>query len=265
MPISRSRAKRKKHKKLARDNPKTKHQLRSKQSGGIKLQIFYGLGFQIALAVLFAVFLSLGFHFLKERPEVATWMFFLSVVSVALAVTFFVQERLLYEPETSGKLRPANDPDPPAPPGCLKNSPAAFGVFYGDSVAYTSQGQVTIVEINGERLLSVERTPKGLSLFATVRSRDGHIVAEIVDNNFTINPNNYFKRSRPDKSTLVVYDQNNQAVLSVRYLNRLAVRVLGRFRGSNNFFVNITEQQTEIGAGVIRGSCSNDTMIIISA
>ena len=168
------------------------------------MQIFYSLGFQIALAVLFAVFLSFGFYFLKERPEVATWMFFFSVVSVALAVTFSVQERLLYEPETSGRLRPARDADPPVPPDCHKNSPDSFAVFYGGAVAYTAQGDITIIEVASQPLLSVNRTPEGLSISARIYSQDGRIVAEIVDNKFTINQNNYFKRECPDKSTLIV-------------------------------------------------------------
>src|SRR6266404_1665740 len=170
MPVSRSRQ-RNKRKKNTRKKSKTIQQKRPKQIGRrIKMQIFYNLGFQIALTVLFAVFLSLGLYFLKERPELAVWMFFLSVVSVALAVAFFIQERLLYEPETSGTLRPAREPNPLLPPGCQQGSPDAFAVFYGGSVAFTSQGEITIVKIADEPLLSVQRTPNGLLISARIFS-----------------------------------------------------------------------------------------------
>src|ERR1700730_2404550 len=107
MPVSRTR-KRNKRNKNTRNKPKTKHQERPKKDRPhIKLEMLYSVGFQIALGILFVVFLSFGIYFLKDRTDLAIWLFFFAVVSAALALTFLIQARLLYEPETSGLLRPA--------------------------------------------------------------------------------------------------------------------------------------------------------------
>lgn len=266
MPRSRPRHSNK-NKKNARHQTKAK-QLRPipQRRGGIKLQILYSLGFQLASVGLFTVFLSIGFYLLKERTEVAVWMFFLAFVSLAFAGALFVQERLLYEPETSGTLRPANDPDPPLPPGCIKAQPESIGIFYGGSVAFTPYEQITIIEVAGERLLWLNRTDKGrLSISAKIFSEDSRIVAEIADNNFTINPNNFFRRERPDKSTLVVYDQKNNQVLHVRYLNPLAIKVTGIFRYRNHFPVIVSENNLRVGGVTFTEVCTNGSGTVYSA
>lgn len=79
-------------------------------------------------------------------------------------------------------------------------------------------------------LLSINKTPDGLAVSAKIFSADEKIVAELEDNEFHINPNNYFKIKRPDSSTLVVYDQKADIVLNVRFLNPHAIRVSGVFR-----------------------------------
>ncbi|MGC9995145.1 MAG: hypothetical protein ABSE79_07465 [Terriglobia bacterium] len=66
-----------------------------------------------------------------------------------------------------------------------------------------------------------------ICLGVRIFGRDGRIVAEIRDNEFSSNPNNYFRKERPDKSTLIVYDQEDKKVLDVRFLNPTTVRFLG--------------------------------------
>jgi len=69
----------------------------------------------------------------------------------------------------------------------------------------------------------------GMLVNAKIFSLDGRIVADIENNEFHINPNNYFRQERPDNHRLIVYDQQGVAVLNVHYLNRKAVRILGTF------------------------------------
>jgi hypothetical protein len=167
------------------------------------------------------------------------------------------------ETEFSGLLEPANDPTPPLPRNCKKESPNAIGIFYGNSVAFTSQNQIAIVQIAGEQLLRVERTSGGLSINAQIFSEDGRIVATIENNEFSINPNNYFRRVRPDRSTLLVYDQHNLQVLNIRYLNSNWIQVLGVFRLANHMPVTIREDVTIIGESGMSGACSNDSQAVI--
>jgi hypothetical protein len=58
----------------------------------------------------------------------------------------------------------------------------------------------------------------GLAVDARVFSSDRRIVADIEKNTFTVNPNNYFKIKRPDKSTFVVYNQQDEVSLSVDFV-----------------------------------------------
>jgi len=104
----------------------------------------------------------------------------------------------------------------------------------GGSVAWSTHFPLTIVNIAGKDLLSVQRDPKGgLSVSAKIFDAEGKIIADIEDDEFTINQNNYFKRKRPDASTLIVYDQYDQPVLNIRYLNPAAKQqnsTIRRFR-----------------------------------
>ena len=51
------------------------------------------------------------------------------------------------------------------------------------------------------------------------------MIAEIVDNRFYINPNNFFRIEKPDSHSLLVYDLNNKKVIDIRYINSHTVRV----------------------------------------
>lgn len=176
-----------------------------------------------------------------------------------------IEPHLPPETETSGFLVPASDPDPPLPQGCPK-LPDTWAIFYGNSVAFLKKQEVSIVVMSGQKLLSAVRNPEGLTISAKVFSPDGRIIAEIDSNEFTINQNNYFKRKRPDKSTLIVYDQMNTPVLSVRYLNRTSIRVTGIFRYGNRPPVIVTDSIMSMGSIVMSELCSGDpTTAVISS
>lgn len=232
--------------------------------GGVKLNILYNLFSQIAFSVLFATFLAFGLYYLKEKPSLAAWLLFFAWVSIGLAVNFFFQERYNAESETSGVLRPASDPNPLTPHNCSPDSPNDLAVFYGGGVAYSTFNPLTIVEIAGKELLSVERVNGNLLISAEIYDVYGKIIAEIKNNEFTINQNNFFRRERPDKSTLIVYDQYNVEVLNIRYLNPSAIKVLGTFRYKNRPPVVIRENEMEFGGGIISGDCGNDVRTILS-
>ncbi|HEY0375986.1 MAG TPA: hypothetical protein VGC87_03430 [Pyrinomonadaceae bacterium] len=162
------------------------------------------------------------------------------------------------EPVLRGLLIPANDPTPPNP--CLgapfEISPKAVFIFFGNSAAFTDRLRITAIRFVGKDLISLSRTPDGLNVSAQVFSEDGRIIAEIEDNEFHVNPNNYFKVKRPDESTLIVYDQQNNPVLNVRYLNPSAIKILGVFHSPNREPVVIEEEKLILpGMGGVYRSC----------
>jgi len=59
------------------------------------VELFTGLGFQIASVFLFAVFLALLFYFLKEKPVVAVWCGFGAWASMGLAGALYIHSWLV--------------------------------------------------------------------------------------------------------------------------------------------------------------------------
>src|SRR5713226_8562483 len=129
------------------------------------------------------------------------------------------------ETEVHGLLRPANRPMPPNPCGEIPET--ALAIFLGRCAAYSSASPHTVISIRGDNVLSFRRVNDGIAVSARIFSSDGRIVAEIRDNEFFINPNNFFRRERPDDHSLTVFDQENNRVLDVFYLNSRAIRFSG--------------------------------------
>ena len=100
-------------------------------------------------------------------------------------------------------------------------------MYLGTGCAYSTRESVVILRVAGENVLSLKRSGSGILIGAKVFSHDQRIVADIVDNEFNINPNNYFKIKHPDPSTLVVFDQQGKEALNVHFMNPSAVRFTG--------------------------------------
>ncbi|MGB2632906.1 MAG: hypothetical protein WAM58_03110 [Candidatus Acidiferrum sp.] len=133
----------------------------------------------------------------------------------------------------SGLLIPGHETDPPVPAICSKFPipPGALKLYFGEgSLGYTMSDEVTVLTIKGQDLLSLRRTDKGLAINAKTFSDDGNIIAEIVDNRFYINPNNFFRMDRPNNHSLIVYDLHDRKVLDIDYVNPHSVKVLGIFQ-----------------------------------
>jgi hypothetical protein len=124
--------------------------------------------------------------------------------------------------EYSGLLIPGNAATPVNP---CRNIPGdAMTLLLGRSASYTSTFPHTVVRIRGDDVLTVERERGQIAISAKVFSRDGRIIADIARNEFHINPNNYFRKERPNPRTLRVFDQENRKVLDVDFLNPRAIR-----------------------------------------
>jgi hypothetical protein len=129
--------------------------------------------------------------------------------------------------EFSGFLLPANDP---TPKNACSDRPVYNGamlMILGNSASLSPWFPHIVVRAKGENVLTLNRKNGEIAVGARIFGADGKIIAEIRDNEFSINPNNYFRKERPDKSTLIVYDQEDKKVLDVRFLNPTTVRFLG--------------------------------------
>ncbi len=187
------------------------------------------------------------------------------IATLVLAAGGIVGVRLLppEEGETHGLLLPANAP---LPPSICGNIPAgAMMLFFGNSAAYTEQFPHTVIRVRGEEIISLDKEGDGVALNSKLYSPDGRIVAEIRKNEFFLNPNNYFRKERPDRHSLIVYDQRGTKVLSIRFLNRQAIKLLGIFSHVGSPPVVINESVQQIGGLTLSNTCfgNNGTDIAV--
>jgi hypothetical protein len=129
-------------------------------------------------------------------------------------------------PETSGLLLPGTKR---LSEGRAQIPEGAIALLLGNSLAYTTSFPHTVIEIGGVPALVIDKNKAGIAIFAKLFSEDGRIIAELKDNQFYVNPNNYFRIERPNDHDLIVYDQRGQQVLNVEFLNPSAIKLLGKF------------------------------------
>ena len=167
-----------------------------------------------------------GISIALYRHIPATGLALLLIATVFL-ISLVAQPQLpLNETEIHGWLTPANDPLPPdnACAHFSLPSPNSFFLLLGESGVYDAD---TAIKICGHAVLWVDyRDDK---VFPDADIFDGRILAQIRNGEFFLNPNNYFRRERPDAHTLVVYDQMAKERLNIRFLNPHAIQITGIF------------------------------------
>jgi hypothetical protein len=122
----------------------------------------------------------------------------------------------------------AHDSDPSNPP-CGKTPPNAMAFFFGSVEATSTNSSVTILKLDGEDVLSFEKTFDGIYINATIRDRQGNQVASLTKNVFRALSENGYYSLNPDSSTLVVIDPKDQKALYVRYMNPTSVKIQAIF------------------------------------
>jgi hypothetical protein len=145
-------------------------------------------------------------------------------------------------PQLSGVILPGNKPTPHVSP-CIPDIPkGSIILIYGDSVSYTNDFPHTVIQSGDQPLLVIGEKNGGATISGRFFSADSKIVAEIKDNHFFVNPNNYFRIERPNKHVLIVYDQQGHQALNVEYLNPSTIKLLGRFNFPDSPPVIISEK-----------------------
>jgi len=150
-----------------------------------------------------------------------------------------------------GLLIPGDEP-PPVLDAIIPKD--ALVVNFGSNFAFSEQSSFVVCNIADEDILTMSRSTEGIALNARIYSADGRIVAEIEGNEFTINPNNYFRKKRPDKSTLIVYDQTGEEAINVHFSNRAYVIITGKFYKLGYGTITVTSSGIHTpDGGIIRG------------
>lgn len=161
----------------------------------------------------------------------------------------------------SGELLPSNKPTPTN--ACGKIPSNAIAIFLGNSVAYSSKFPHTVIKVVNQDLLTIDKNIEKITISARFFSRDGKIVAELKNNKFYVNPNNYFRLERPNNHTLKVYDQEAQEVLNVEFINRKVIKLLGIFYFPNRSPVIIKENVQILGGIQMSNNCFGENNVDI--
>jgi hypothetical protein len=138
---------------------------------------------------------------------------------IGLAFAIYTSNSTNYVPVITGVITPSNEPNIQSNSHCV--IPANVAKLYlGSNVFYWEHAQKSIaVLFYGQNLITINIKPEGLSINATIYREDGRLVAQITDNKFVINPNQYFQLRSRDQHELRVEGKDSTLLLYVRYLN----------------------------------------------
>src|SRR5580700_2050940 len=127
---------------------------------------------------------------------------------------------------TTGVLEPDTLPDPNFHGRPLSQS--SINVFLGKNLIRVNGPSCVLLSIDGNDVLGVEKSETGMLINARVFDPSKKIMAEIVANQVTVNPNNTFRRYI-GRHVLIVVDQSGNEVLHVEFLNQHAMIITGTF------------------------------------
>jgi hypothetical protein len=181
-----------------------------------------------------------------------------AIVVLLSMVNTAIQTR---ETEFEGLLTPANEPTPDniCSRGGLLPRQGSMLMIAGGSASFTTFFPQTVFKIGDDPIVTMNKIGDKIAISAKLFSEDGRIIAELHDNRFSINRNNFFRRERPDQHTLVVFDQRDVQVLYVRFINKSTIKFLGVIRHpSKTVLISETE-------GVLaRGLCAGYSVVAFS-
>ncbi|MCK4820376.1 hypothetical protein KA005_31720 [bacterium] len=131
-------------------------------------------------------------------------------------------------PSTSGILTPDNKPlsSNKKIPDLTEDS---ICLHLGDSIFCTNKFPHTVIQIANQPILIIDKKDKNILVSAKFFSEDLKIIAELKENKFFVNTNNYFRIERPNDHILTVYDQQGQQALNINFSNQTNIKLLGRF------------------------------------
>jgi hypothetical protein len=102
-------------------------------------------------------------------------------------------------------------------------------IIIGNSIAHATMFPHTVIEVAGTPVVQIVKSKMGIGINSKLFSEDRRIIAELRGNQFFLNPNNYFKIDRPNKHVLIVFDQMDEEVLHVDFIDPFTISLFGKF------------------------------------
>jgi hypothetical protein len=154
---------------------------------------------------------------------VSTW----KIVAVVLLVagTAFLLYSSLTErqlAELDGRLYPADETTPANPCG-ESITDTEFVVLLGANAVKTSSFPLTILNVDGQDRLVLERGDDGsIAVTVDIMSDDGSVIIRMTNGNFAIVPSDHPMKQK-DRNSLLMTDPSLTQMLTIRYVNRHTV------------------------------------------
>lgn len=184
---------------------------------------------------------------------------------------FRLSSDLPEETELHGWLLPANeatpangcDNKPGGPSWNSQRTPPHGSILFlaGTNGAWTtSDGKSTVLQVGTCLSVSVEREGSQLAFDADVFDRSNELIARIEQNEFHLIAGKYSYQSRPNRSTLIVFDKHGDPLFVVWYLNPTTVKFSGVFVCSDKTKVLITNDAIILPSGSVEhDNCKGGT------
>jgi len=186
---------------------------------------------------------SLWFSLPYESKWSTPCLLIIIAITVCTIILIHNYSENKYLESDTGLLIPSDQPSP------INHCPPYnynFLLDVGSNSVNVSRFPRDFLIMGDENVLSIDRDKTGnIDLSATIRGDDGRVVVTVENNELKINKNNYFTKSRPDRSTLIVRDQFNVEVINFVYLNPRAASITGMFR-NGKFKINVAHDQMKI-------------------
>jgi hypothetical protein len=126
-------------------------------------------------------------------------------------------------------------------------------LYFGNSGSIATEFPHTVIGVGDKSFLSLSERSDGLAISLEAYDQQRKIMVQIVDNEFTVNPNRIFRKILSgDKHSLKVIGESNEEVLDVRFLNPSAISILTDFYLPNGVRVHITADEWRLGLGPLQ-------------
>lgn len=158
----------------------------------------------------------------KYRSSYFLGISLFTISSVLIHYLPIIDDRLIKH----GYIFPGNDPSPNSP--CHDMPPGTLALFYGNSASYATSFPYTVLEVKGQpKIILTKNERGGIGLTMNVFDKQEDIVAEIQDNEFTVNPRKIFKiKIKQDKTFLaLIVEPRKEEIFSMTYLNPNAIKI----------------------------------------
>ena len=160
-------------------------------------------------------------------PNILGSLAIIGLVVVCLFWTSSTQTEYQLE-QWQGWLVPANDPDPPSFCSAPKD---ALRIFIGRNEAFSTGFPFVVLRVHGTDRIAIDRDATGrIALSVDILDSEGKVLVTFEKGHFTVAQRRILDIKRPDRSTLVVRDENKNEVLNVRYLNKRSIQFSGLLR-----------------------------------